>query len=67
MASLAPSVDESGFFQVRNELPDLAGHFGSIAMILHKSSQRLRQDVEDRRSKSDGTGNCRQCQMFSRS
>jgi hypothetical protein len=35
MAAFAPAVDESGFLQIRNELPDFAGHLSSIAMILY--------------------------------
>jgi hypothetical protein len=46
MASLTPAVNESGFLQVRNELPDLAGHFRSIALILSESSRRMWQDFE---------------------
>jgi hypothetical protein len=34
IAALAPAANESGFLQVRNELPDLAGHLCRIAMIL---------------------------------
>jgi hypothetical protein len=34
MASLSAAIDEPGSFEVRNELPDLAGRFCSIAMIL---------------------------------
>ena len=46
VAPLASAVNESGFLQVRNELPDLAGHLCSIALILLKSSRRMWQDFE---------------------